>query len=351
MNNHLERRIILPENKEKEGPRQVFLITRHAERTPTGELTLDGLQAATEKGKAIDAEVLKGYSSTESTDRAYKTLETISEASGIASPVLEKAEMITEKHYKTRRRKGLAYDVAGPLEPKIKALTKLIDEAVKRDYHDYDPKDPKDKTQGEKWAKIRAQYQPIGLREGVADEQLRHIFAMGLAAQFEQDIEVSNKYVSRRKSALGKNLEDARPIEKDIVLNTGTHGGFMESLINKTLVRKGTDEQEKRGFEIRRDEKNDVQFEKAMGDIMLPGESIKTGYPVGEKTPDMLPVEFENDRFQGEKCFIDTKKIRLLAEQFKIYLEKLEKWQKDKTKENEDDLIATVDRLKKEFEG
>jgi len=345
MNNHIERGLELPENREKEGPRQVFLITRHVERTPAGDLTPDGLAVASKKGEAIEAEVLKGYSSTEPTDRAYKTLEQMSQSSGITSARLEQSDR-EEKHYKTRRREGLAYNITGPLEARIKAKSQMIDAAVKRDYSDYDPKD---KSQGEKWAPIRAKYQPIGLREALVDEQIRHIFAMGLAAQFESNTEISNEYVKKRQSALERKEVDAKPIEKDVILNTGTHGGFTEALMSKALVRKGSDNKEKRGFDISRDEKGDVQFEKAMGDIILPGESIKTGYPVGEETPDMLPVEFEQGRFQGEECYLDTQKIKLLAEQFKIYQDKLKKWQKEKTKENEDELVATVDQLEKEF--
>ncbi len=327
---------ITPEIREQRKPRLELWITRHANRAPTGELTPEGIATVRAKGEKVDAEVLKGYSSFEKSDRTYKTLQKISKESKIKSPS-------TEGLYQTRRRVGLYYDVVGPLQSRIKAQTKLINEMVKKDYPDYDPesKDPK-------WAKIRERYQPIGIRNVIADKEISHVLAMGAAYQFFKMAEIGERYIARRKSALKRGEKGARPIEKDIILNEGTHGGFIDLMLKKTMIRVKPDGNEKIGFDLSRDKKGLIVFEKVMGDVIRPTESIKTGYPVGEKLPERLPISFEQDRFKEEKCYISIPRVKLLAEQFRAYLEQLGKWNKGEIDEKE--LVLVINRLREEFE-
>ncbi|MFA6098883.1 MAG: hypothetical protein WCV50_05030 [Patescibacteria group bacterium] len=335
-------------------PRQEFIFTRHAERTPEGDLTSDGLAVAQQKGQALSgAEVYKGYSSLEKSNRAYLTIQKKSEAAGVES--LLKVEAINraspdedsevEKispRYDTRKREGLFFDLTGPLETRIKSFTAIIDAAVKNDHPDYDPKDPK-------FSKIRAEYQYIGFHQMLADPELVHIFAMGMAAHLLRSTEISNKYVDRRQKALENGEKDAKPIMNDIVIDTGTHSGLIECLLKKTMVRIDPQGGEKRGFEVTKDDSGKVTIDKNFEKIIGTNESIKTGYPVGEQTPERLPVEFENDRFAGEACFIDMKEVRKLAAQFEVYREKLLKWKKDKTIETESEFMGQLEQLLKEY--
>ncbi|MFH1713021.1 MAG: hypothetical protein ABH896_02430 [Candidatus Jacksonbacteria bacterium] len=324
-----------PEVKEGEKQPQIELwITRHANRAPSGELVPEGVAAARAKGEAVDVEVFKGYSSLEQSDRAYKTLQAMSEASGIKSPQ-------TEGLYETRRRHGLYYDIAGPLEPRVKAQTKIINETVKKDYPDFDPK-----SSDPKWGEIRERYQPIGLRNILAtDDELVHIFAMGAAYQFNQMAEVASRYTAKRERLA--QADKAEALDKNVILNEGTHGIFIESIFKKALIRKQLDGSEKKGFEAWVDNQGQPQLEQSLGGIIEPTESIKTQYTAGKSVPERLPVYFEKERFKGEQCFLDMEKIRLLARQFKIYLWILQDWQEDKI--GEEEFTVKVDELREEF--
>ena len=61
-----------PEAEKK--PRYRFMITRHAERLPSGELSPEGIEHAKRKGVVVkEAEVIKAYASDHPSGRAYQT--------------------------------------------------------------------------------------------------------------------------------------------------------------------------------------------------------------------------------------------------------------------------------------
>ncbi|MFA6908411.1 MAG: hypothetical protein WC289_00815 [Patescibacteria group bacterium] len=303
-------------------PRLEIMITRHANRTPTGELTPEGVQAMQDKGRSLaeTAEIVKGRSSREKTDRAFKTVDSMSRESGTASP-------LTGEHYSARRREGLFYDVAGPLKSHVDAQTAIIDAAVKKDHPDYDPAD-------KKWAKIRETYQPVGMENMVNDPEIMHILAMGMASNVQQAEKTGAEYIRKRTGAVDAQRDSARPIEKDIVMPIGTHAGFSEAFIKKTLIRTTADG-ERRGFDATIDDDGNAHMEKAVGGIFAPTESIRFGHEVGESAPDRMPVTFENNRFEGEGTFIDNQAVAKLAEQYRTYRDLLDRWNRKEVSEQD----------------
>lgn len=328
---------LFPENKsEKELPAIKYKMIRHAERAASGELTEDGINDAKIKGQNLkdSAEVVKGYSSTEKSDRAYKTVGTISEATDIVSP-------ITEDNYKTRRRPGLFYDLSGPLMSRIDKYSKLINEAVAKDYPDFDPK-----SSDPKWGKIRKEYQPIGIKGIIVDADLTHILAMGAAHQLHEMMQIGSRYTAYRDKKSTENHDQI--IKKDVVLMEGTHGGFLESLLKEALIRVDNEGKEKTGFSAYIDEKGNPELESSLGGILKPGESFEIVQKINQKAEGRLPIIFEDkNRFPGEKCFIDIDKIKILSEQFDIYYDKFKEWQKDNSLDKE--LLTVLNDLKAAF--
>src|SRR3989338_9214125 len=107
------------------------MITRHAERLPSGELSPEGIAHAQAKGEALqDVEVLKSYASDHPSGRTYETAENISAEAGIKSPV-------TEERYQTRRVKGIQYDVIDPAV--LKDIKFLIEEATVHEIRESHP--------------------------------------------------------------------------------------------------------------------------------------------------------------------------------------------------------------------
>jgi len=329
---------LFPEKKrEKEIPAVRYRVIRHEERTNTGELTADGIKNAQRQGQSLKttAEVVKGYASQEKSDRAYKTVDTISGASGIKSP-------LTEKAYETRRRPGLFYDLAGPLMPRIDGYSKLINEAVKKDYPDFDPQ-----SSDPKWGKIRKEYQPIGVKKLIVDDQeLSHIFAMGAAHELADMMKIGERYAGYRDSKA--QAGEGKGVERDIVMMEGTHGGFLENLLKKALVRVDGQGQEKVGFDTFTDVKGNPELEPALGGMFKPGESFDIVEKIGQEKSSRLPVEFEDpSRFSGEKCFLDLDRVKALDGQFSTYYEKFQAWQKDKGQEAE--LLTCLEGLQADF--
>ncbi|MBI5037347.1 MAG: hypothetical protein HZC01_01380 [Candidatus Kerfeldbacteria bacterium] len=316
-------------------PRLEIWITRHANRTPEGQLTDEGIAATTAKGRSLarSAEVVKGRSSREKTDRAYKTIDMIAQESGTQSP-------LTEERYGTRRREGLYYDVVGPLEDRIAAQSAAIDSAILRDRPDYDPKDPK-------WSKIREQYQYIGLHRALLDKELMHPMAMGMASAINQSEKIGTEYIRRRTQAVAEHQDQARPITKDVVLPVGTHGAFPEALLQKALIRETTDGVQ-RGFAVTEDEQGVVHLEDAMGSTIAPTESIHLGHDISEPTPERIPMQFEKERFVGEQTFLDMPTVAKLAEQYQTYQDMLRRWRAGEL--SKDDFTSELQTLVKEYE-
>ena len=331
------------ELKEKQEENLVRInVTRHANRLSTGELREDGIKAAEGKGELLsDSEVVKGYGPGETDDktlRALKTVDIISESSGVESKQ-------TDKKYETRKRKGLSYNISGPLMPKLKEYSKLINDAVKEDYPKFDPesKDPE-------WGKIREKYQYIALQNLLAkDKELTHVFAMGAAHQFYDLVKLSNTYVEKRNKLAEEKPDKA--IRGDVVLNEGTHGGFVESLLKKSLIRVQEDGQEKESFDTWVDENGRGQLEEKMGGILNPTESMDSEYKAGEGIPNRIAINFKGDHFKGEECSLDMDKIKKLHDQFEEYFESFKKWEGEKIEENAKELLELVDKLIKDFDN
>lgn len=112
-------------------PHYMIMITRHAERMPSGELSPEGIAHAKAKGESLkDVEVLKSYASNHPSGRTYETAENISQEAGVKS-------LLTKERYKTRRVKGIQYDVLDPAILKDAKL--LIEEATLAETYDHHP--------------------------------------------------------------------------------------------------------------------------------------------------------------------------------------------------------------------
>jgi len=322
MNRHEQGMRVESSQEGERKPRLEIMITRHANRTPTGELTPEGVQAMRDKGRSLaeTAEIVKGRSSREKTDRAFKTVDSMSAESGTVSP-------LTGEHYSARRREGLYYDVAGPLISRIRKESQMINVAIRKDFPDYD-------LTKSAWAKVREKYESIGIENTVNDPELMHIMAMGVANNVRQAEKTGVEYVRKRTDAVTSKKQSALAIEKDVILPIGTHSGFSEAFIKKTLIRK-TFDGERRGFDTTVDDDGNAHMEKAVGGIFAPTESIRFGHEVGESTPDRMPVTFENNRFEGEGTFIDNQAVAKLAEQYQTYRDLLDRWNRKEVSEQD----------------
>lgn len=296
--------------EQEKNPRLRLMITRHAERIPSGELSPEGERKAGEKGKKMQgkAEVLKGYASDEKSKRTIDTSNLISRASEIESPQ-------TGDAYATREVKDIQYDILNPdLSHILKEAPQMIDEATLKELDengypldkDADGKIltklkelPKDKQI--EIAPIRQKNQIIGLRHVMKNIEAVNRLAMGLAHQELKELGIAKRYMSSRG--------EKEPLKDDVILNTNTHGLFMESLLNKI------------GFYINeKGEKipiTDIEDED-IGGFMQPGESITLD--IGKdpfNPPKEISVIFEGEkRPKAGKVFIDLEKMRELDEKY-----------------------------------
>ncbi|MFH1187687.1 MAG: hypothetical protein V1688_02370 [bacterium] len=300
-----------PSIEQEEKPRLRLMITRHAERIPSGELSPEGVRKAGEKGKNMQgkAEVLKGYASNEKSKRTVDTSNLISKGSGIESPQ-------TGDAYSTKEVKDIQYDILNPdLAHVLKEAPKMINDATLEEldktgkYSLEKDADGNITTELNKLSKgvqieiapIRQKNQIIGLRHVMKNSEAVNRLAMGLAHQELKELGIAKRYVHSR--------EEKKPLEGDVILNTNTHGLFVESLLTKA------------GFYV--DEKGektpiaDIEDEN-IGGFMQPGESITLD--IGEdpsNPPQEIPVIFEGEnRPQAGKVFIDLKKMQELDEEY-----------------------------------
>ncbi|MDP1833450.1 MAG: hypothetical protein Q8L11_00760 [Candidatus Moranbacteria bacterium] len=293
---------------EKE-PKYVFMITRHAERLASGELSPEGVENASGKGGQIGemAEVLKAYASDEKSDRAFVTGDLISEKSGIKSE-------LTGKQYVTRKVEDIQYGILNPdLKKQLGKASDLINEETLRELGESTERDENGKLKvdltklpdQEKIAPIRAKNQVVGFRYILREENDEAVtrMAMGLAQQLNHEFEIAGRYNDRYRSG-----EDAN-FKKDAVLNTVTHGMFMESLLKKTGIMIGKDEQE---MPI-----SDFESE-GFGGFIDTNESIYLDIKNPNDLPDKIPVRFEGGNRPAEgKVFIDKKKLLALVDKYK----------------------------------
>ena len=295
-------------------PKFRFMITRHAERLPTGELSEGGKEFAKSKGRQMsEAEVLKGYASDHPSKRAYDTAELITEESDIIS-------LLTHKPYSTRIVEGIQYGMLGPdFKPLLAKAKVVIDTAtleaagysIERDEKgklkvDIDKLSLEEQT---KLAPIRAERQHLGLNLLLQNPEAVHRMAMGLAAQIVKELNIAERYKDMR--------DEKQPIKADVVLNTATHGAFTESLLKEAGV--FVDEHGKESY-------GDYNIEGDFGGYIKPGESIYLDVDDIANLPERIPVTFEGaERQMQQKVFIDLTKLRALSDNYKKWVNLKEK--------------------------
>ncbi|MCK4744506.1 histidine phosphatase family protein [Candidatus Parcubacteria bacterium] len=178
------------ENFEKEQtPKVRLMITRHAERIPSGELSPKGIKNSKKKGQRMrnNTEVLKGYVSDEKSNRTFDTSEFISNESEIKSS-------LTNETYATRKVSDIQYDILKPdLSHCLIEARNLIEEATLKELNFSTEKDEDGKfkinigklpkKEQIKIAPIRQKNQKLGMRFILGKEEVIHRLAMGLAHQ------------------------------------------------------------------------------------------------------------------------------------------------------------------------
>ncbi|MDP3986278.1 MAG: hypothetical protein Q8P77_02520 [Candidatus Veblenbacteria bacterium] len=304
-------------------PRYRLMITRHAERLPSGELSPEGIEHAKRKGEVMDeAEVLKAYVSDHKSARAFQTGDLISKESGIKS-------QLSREQYGTRQVKDIQYDVLEPdlygLIPIIKLyveeptleealavpeLRALIDGAISKDKDKIVSK--KDSAGNPmidieklpidiqmKIAPIRQKNQKVAFEKFLGQfPEAVHRLAMGLGHQLVEELGIVKRYSNARR-----NLN--KPPVKDVVLNTTTHGLFTESLLREAGIFIKSDGEEVRGI-------HDFQSED-FGGYVQPAEAIYLDIDDPGNMPDRIPVSFEGlHRPSTGTVFIDRQKLEAL---------------------------------------
>lgn len=310
-------------------PSYRFMITRHAERLPSGELSPEGIAHAKRKGEVVkEAEVLKAYASDHPSKRAFKTGDLISAESGVKSEA-------SGRQYTTREVPNIQYDVLKPdlyhiiaglklliEEPTLveassnPGLKKLIDEAITKDREkiiskkgsDGQPMIDMEKLPVDvqmKIAPIRQKYQKLGFIKCLSDyPDAVQRMAAGLGHQLVEEFKIAERYSKVRDTV-------DKPIQKDVILNTATHGLFTESLLMKAGIYVKLD-----GQEIREMKVSDFQ-DRNFGGFVQPGESIYLDVEDPAKLPEKIPVKFEGThRPQPGRVFIDRKRLEALNKDY-----------------------------------
>jgi hypothetical protein len=298
-------------------PRYIIMITRHAERLPSGELSPEGVAHAKAKGEKLkDVEVLKSYASDHPSGRTYETAENIGEEADIKSP-------LTEERYKTRKVKGIQYDV---LEPTILKTAKLqIEEATLDEINKEHPELArlinsalsedasgaltKTNSKGETMADIeklpkdiqkqiapvRQKHQKIGFETILDNPDAVESMAAGLSHQLVDKEKILARYSKYRN-------KNNNPLRKDVVININTHGLFTESLLRTAGIFVKPDGEEIHGI--------DNMDTDDLGGYIQPAESIYLDIGTDPNNiPERIPVIFETGRNINGKVYIDRSKI------------------------------------------
>lgn len=306
---------IMPQAEEEKPPHYKFMITRHAERRPDGQLTEEGVEHAKRKGQFVgDAEVLKAYGSDHPSGRALKTGDLISRESGIKSPA-------TGEPYATREVSGIQYDILEPdLYHIIPEAKNLIEEATLKELGMSTERDEKGRLKINieklpveeqlKIAPVRQKYQKLGFEYLLSNKDGVHRLAIGLAHQLVREFEIAKRYDNGRKIAND-------PPEKDVVINTATHGMFMESILKEAGIMVKEDGSDERGV-------TDFESER-FGGYIQPAESIYLDVEDPAKMPEKIPVIFEGEnRPKPGVIFIDRKKLENLNNDYVEWKRSLE---------------------------
>lgn len=295
-------------------PKVLLMITRHAERLPSGVLSTEGIQHAKDKGTAAQkdgAEVLKAYVSDHKSGRAFDTGEIISESSGI---LLEQ----TGKHYRTHKVPDIQYDILKPdLYHFILEAKNLIEEATLKELGWSTERDEKGKlkidiealavAEQEKIAPVRQKKQKLGFAFVLNSGEAVQRMAMGLAHQLMRELKISGEYFSRREKT-------DNPPKGDVVLNNVSHGLFSESLLLKAGVYISENGERTDGIS----DFDNPEF----GGYIQPGESWSLVIDNLSDIPELIPVEFEEKgRISRGKVFIDRAKLETLDVDYKKWKE------------------------------
>ena len=295
--------------KVEQAPKYRLMVSRHAERLPDGSLAPEGVEASIKKGKLLSesAEVIKGYASDEKTKRTVVTSDFISESSETTSP-------FTGKKYKTARRKDIQYDVLSPdLIFLLKEGKKINDDATIKELGlpEGTVLENLPKEEQEKIAPVRQRNQVHGFRYLLGNSDGIHRMSMGMANQLAREFKLIDRYDEMRKKE--------KPLEKDVILNTVTHGMFSESLFLEAGYIKT---QEGKLRKINKDDLESSNF----GGFIDPSESFFMDVADPKNIPDMIPVSFEKQGRPGEGVvFMDKNKILELAEEYKKWKSKIDK--------------------------
>lgn len=305
-------------------PRYIIMITRHAERLPSGELSPEGVAHAKAKGEKLkDVEVLKSYASDHPSGRTYETAENIGEEADIKSPA-------TGERYKTRKVKGIQYDA---LDPTILKTAKLLIEEATIDEinnehpelaqlisstlsEDTDGTLTKTNFKGElmvdieklpkeiqkQIAPIRQKHQKIGFEKILGDSDAVKSMAAGLSHQLVGKEKILARYSRKR--------EDIPP-KKDVVININTHGLFTESLFKNAGILVKPDGEEIHGI--------DNMDTDDLGGYIQPAESIYLDIGTDPNNiPERIPVIFETGRNVNGKLYIDRSRLEQLDKNYGV---------------------------------
>lgn len=291
--------VVVPEGKEKK-PKYRFMISRHAERDPSGRLTPEGEQHARALGEglAASAEVVKAYASDDKSKRTRKTGELISRGSGTTS--------VRGEAYATREKRGISYNVLKPdLADELKKVTAEIDKATREELG-LPPGTKLDELPAEELARVapvRQKNQAVGFRSVIQNAEMVHRMGSGLANQLVTEFGIAQRYERKRQS-------DGKPPEKDVILNTATHGLFVESLLKEAGVVV---------YEDGREERGSIDFESPeFGGFIQPTESVYLDIDDPDKIPERIPVVFEGEnRPKTGTVFIERSKLEQLSREYK----------------------------------
>ncbi len=131
-----------------------------------------------------------------------------------------------------------------------------------------------------------------------------HRCAMGLGHQLVQEMDVAARYAYQRHK------KDAAP-SGDVVLNTATHGLFIESLLREAGVLVLPDGIKKAGFR---------DFNVELGGYIQPAESVYLDIDNPGNIPALISVSFEKpEREAAGKVFVDREALFKLDKQYRAW--------------------------------
>jgi len=304
-------------------PKYRFMVTRHADRSPDGKLTPDGIEKSSVKGASMkdEVEVVKGYSSDDKTNRTYDTSELISDASETIAN--------TDEQYKTRKVKDIQYNILDPDMSDLLAKAKeAIDKATLVDLGLSTEKGENGKflidlaklpkEEQIKVGPVRQKNQILGFRYMIDNDKATHRMAMGLAHQLTHEFAIAGRYDKMR------DYKDDK-LEKDAVLNAVTHGLFSESLLKEAGVFKNKDGELMEGIK-------DFESEE-FGGYFGPADSFYIEVQDPNNLPELLPIVFEGgNRPENGRVFIRLEKLKSLTTDYDKFFEERKKYEEERKK-------------------